>query len=120
MLYFIASRYGSEQEYFHGLLGFVRFKVIFMAPIAATISAIYYTSFYTCYGASPGKMFLGLRIVDYYSGENLGIMQTLVRESFGKWLSALFFGLGFILPLLRADGRALHDLFVSSQVIREN
>lgn len=119
MLYFLLFQYGDNQESFSGLLGLVKFKALFMGLPAIFISYIYYGTFYSCYGASPGKMFMGLRAVDYYSGENLGLLQVLFREFFGKWLSALLFFFGYFLSVLRKDGRALHDFFASTQIIAE-
>jgi len=119
MLYFIFSRYGARQEYFYGILGFIRFNIIFIGVPALLIAYVYYGAFYSSFGATPGKMFMGLRVVDFYSGENLGLIQILFREFFGKWLSAAILFFGYFLSVMRKDGRALHDFFSSSQVISD-
>lgn len=117
MLYFFVSRFGSQQELYYGFIGFIRFNLLFFGAPAFFIVYIYYATFYTCFGSSPGKMFLGLRVVDFYSGENIGPLQVLFREFFGKWLSAGLMFFGFFLALLRRDGRSLHDFFASTHVI---
>ncbi|MBI4406226.1 MAG: RDD family protein [Deltaproteobacteria bacterium] len=68
------------------------------------------------FGGSPGKLLLGLRVVNVLSGQRLGLREALLRELIGKVLSFCTLGFGFFLPLLRQDMRALHDLISASTV----
>ncbi len=86
---------------------------------AQLISLIYYSYFYLNFDSSPGKMIFDLKVIDFQTGLTLSWSQIFFREFIGKFFSALFFGLGYLLALLRRDGRALHDLIASSQVIRD-
>lgn len=70
------------------------------------------------YGGTPAKLLLGLRVGDADTGQRLGITRVLLREIFGKITSTLALGLGWALPLLRDDQRAMHDLLSNSVVKR--
>jgi uncharacterized RDD family membrane protein YckC len=67
-------------------------------------------------GQSAGKMLTGLRIVktDGTAASNGSI---LLRNLIGYPLSILTFGLGFLISVLNAKGRALHDLISGTVVV---
>ncbi len=67
------------------------------------------------FGGSPAKLIMGLRVVDAENGELLDYQRTLMRETLGKILGTVFL-VGPVMPLFRADGRALHDLISGSAV----
>ncbi len=85
----------------HGLLFFLYF--------CATLSA---------FGGSPGKLLLGLRVVDAKTGSRIGFGRAIVRELIGKPLSTLPFALGWGMAFIRDDARALHDLTAQTVVKR--
>jgi len=85
--------------------------------VSQLITFVYYSWFYAEKGASPGKMLFGLRVINYYTGENLSYSLTFLREVFGKWLSSFLLFFGYIIAAFRDDGRALHDLLLQTQVI---
>jgi uncharacterized RDD family membrane protein YckC len=69
------------------------------------------------FGGTPGKLLTGLRVIDLHSGGKLTFVQALMREVVGKWiLGPLTIGIGPILPLIRNDHLALHDLISRSAV----
>lgn len=81
---------------------------------------IYYFSYFTLShwyaGASFGKKVFGLQVVTT-EGNELTFKNSLGR-AFAYFLSSHFtLGLGFLLPLLRNDGRSLHDLVASTCVV---
>lgn len=43
-------------------------------------------------GRTPGKLLLGLQVVDHRNGEIPGFARMFVRELFGKFISGLFSG----------------------------
>ena len=71
------------------------------------------------FGTSPGKKLLGLAIVAEGTapGEGIGAVKALVRW-IGYFLSALLFGIGFLLVAFRGDKRGLHDLVAGTSVVR--
>jgi len=79
----------------------------------------YFGYFYSKKGASPGKMVLNLKIVDTNAGRNPGYWKAFFRETIGKALSALSLGIGFLMVVFRKDGKALHDIVFSTQVLHE-
>ncbi len=67
-------------------------------------------------GQTIGKMFTGLRIVRN-DGEAVSFVGILLRNIIGYLLSALTFGLGFLLALFNIKGRALHDFLAGTVVV---
>jgi len=63
-----------------------------------------------------GKWLFGLRIVSK-TNQTLTTGTIIGRESLGKFISGILLGLGFIITLFRADGKALHDLLFDTKVV---
>jgi uncharacterized RDD family membrane protein YckC len=82
------------------------------------LNFFYFGWFYKNKGATPGKLLMGLRVVDLETGMNLSYGRTFLREIVGKTIGYLTLFIGFILAGFRSDKRALHDLLASTQVIR--
>ena len=66
---------------------------------------------------SVGKMILGLRVIDE-GGGRLGFGAALGR-SFGKIVSMITLGIGFIMAGLTQRKQALHDLMAHTLVVRK-
>ncbi len=66
-------------------------------------------------GRTPGKWLVGVRIV-CADGSTLTIRRALVRTLVFP-LSALLFGLGFIMIIFQREHRALHDLIAGTVVV---
>ena len=66
-------------------------------------------------GATPGKKFVHIKIVDAQTFEDINNTQALTR-SIGYIASTLTV-IGFLMVAFRKDKRALHDLLASSVVI---
>lgn len=93
-------------------------KVFFWFPgwslVTWTVFKIYHI-FTTCmFGASPGKRLLNLRVVSTV-GEDTTLWQIVFRETFGKLLSALTLGVGYMMVL--DDKGTLHDRLADTSVI---
>ena len=69
-------------------------------------------------GATPGKKFVHIKIVDANSFENITNKQAITR-SFGYIASTFSFLIGFIMIAWRKDKRGLHDLLAGTVVIYE-
>lgn len=69
-------------------------------------------------GMTPGKLLLGLQVVDQRNGEIPGFWKMVLRELFGRFLSGLFFGLGYFWALFDKNGQAWHDKLANTVVIQ--
>ena len=88
--------------------------------VAKLIAAfLYYGWFYSNKGATPGKLMMKLRVSHSEMGTNLSYGRAFLRETIGKFLSAIILGIGFLMAAFRDDKRALHDLLFSTQVTYE-
>ena len=68
-------------------------------------------------GGTVGKKLMGLRVVKR-DGTPLGIPRSFIR-AIGTLLSTPFFNFGFLLALLNAESRALHDFLSGSLVVED-
>jgi len=69
-------------------------------------------------GATPGKKFVHIKIVDAKTFKEIDNKQAITR-SFGYIVSTLVFLIGFIMVAFREDKRGLHDLLAGTVVICE-
>ncbi len=67
-------------------------------------------------GATPGKKFVHIKIVDAQTFQDITNKQAITR-SLGYIPSTLLFCIGFLMVAFRKDKRALHDLLANSAVI---
>jgi uncharacterized RDD family membrane protein YckC len=67
-------------------------------------------------GATPGKRFVRIKIVDAKTHKDIDNKQAITR-SFGYIISTLLFLVGFFMVAFRKDKRGLHDLFANTIVI---
>ncbi len=67
-------------------------------------------------GATPGKRFVHIKIVDAKSFKDINNKQAITR-SFGYIASTFAFLLGFIMVAFRDDKRGLHDLLAGTIVV---
>lgn len=67
-------------------------------------------------GATVGKMAMGLRVVTN-DGKRLSFMNATGRY-FAKILSAIIFGIGFLMVAFTDRKRGLHDMIASTLVIK--
>lgn len=82
------------------------------------VSALYYGYFYSRRGATPGKAVMGLKVLHSEVGSFPSFLQAIGREVIGRPLELITCMLGYLLPLFRADRRALHDLVFLTRVVR--
>ncbi len=70
-------------------------------------------------GATPGKKFVHIKIVDAKTLHDITNKQAITR-SLAYIPSLLLFGIGFLMVAFRKDKRGLHDLLASTAVIYED
>ncbi len=69
-------------------------------------------------GATPGKKFVHIKIVDAKTFQEINNQQAITR-SIGYIVSTLAFLIGFFMVAFRKDKRGLHDLLAGTVVIYE-
>ncbi|MDX1295796.1 MAG: RDD family protein [Sulfurimonadaceae bacterium] len=67
-------------------------------------------------GATPGKKYIGIKVVDAEHYGDIDNKQAIVR-SIGYIASTLMLLVGFLMVAFRTDKRALHDLMAGTVVI---
>ncbi len=100
------------------LLDFVaRERVIVLSVAAAMVVAlgVYVTLAHALAGATLGKRLLRLRVVGP-DGERPALARSAARSALAV-VSVAALGLGFLLALFTASGRALHDLLARTWVV---
>ena len=70
-------------------------------------------------GATPGKKFFHIKIVDAKTHKDITNTQAITR-TFGYIASTFSFLIGFIMVAFREDKRGLHDLLAGTVVIYED
>jgi uncharacterized RDD family membrane protein YckC len=80
------------------------------------LGVIYPVVFHWLWGQTLGKMAVQIRVV-MLDGGSLTLGTAVIRQ-LASWLSALIFGIGYLMAGLRADKRALHDLLAGTRVVR--
>lgn len=70
---------------------------------------------YFC-GATLGKFLMKIRVVDV-DGQKLGFLSVLIRETVGRYLSALIVYVGYIIAGLDTRKQGLHDKIADTLVI---
>jgi uncharacterized RDD family membrane protein YckC/outer membrane biosynthesis protein TonB len=97
------------------------FQVGFVSPVvmvllAFVVSPVYFAAMQSSAGqATIGKSLLGLKVATV-GGERASFARNLGRE-FGKIVSGIPLGIGFLMPLFTGRKQALHDLIASTVVL---
>lgn len=76
----------------------------------------YYVAFTALYGATPGKMLLGIRVVKT-DGRPVDWLTAFMREVVGKTLSTLPLGLGYLWAFFHPKRQTWHDLIADTLVV---
>ena len=84
--------------------------------LSVAIQCAYETFFIGKMGATPGKMALGLKVVRA-DGSPVDYARAAGRF-FGKMLSGIILGIGYIMAGFDAQKRALHDMICDTRVIK--
>lgn len=90
---------------------------MFYNPLGIVLGPGYAIFMLTKYGATLGKMALGIKVVKQDGGENLNPVDAFLREVVGKFLSSLFL-LGYIWMLWDPNKQTWHDKIAKSLVVK--
>jgi uncharacterized RDD family membrane protein YckC len=78
---------------------------------------LYFWLFTGLKGQTPGKMTVGIKVVDA-RGEKPGLGVAALREILGKLISSLIFCLGYLLIAIDKEKRGFHDDIASTHVVK--
>lgn len=92
---------------------FLGFFTFFLVPLAYFIIYLVLLS----KGKPLGKMILGLRVISSQTGEEPGFGKMFLREVIGRFLSGLFFGLGYFWAIFDKNSQAWHDKLAGTLVV---
>jgi uncharacterized RDD family membrane protein YckC len=84
---------------------------------AAALSYFLLFLWFLARGQTPGKWLVDIRAVDKRNGSEPGLGRMLLRETFGKWVSGCFFGLGWFWVIWDRDAQAWHDKIARTVVL---
>jgi len=90
--------------------------VLLLLAAASVVPFLYFWLMTAFLGQTLGKMALGIRVVNR-AGQPPGLGWAFLREFFGKFLSSLFFGIGYIWAAFDSDKQAWHDKIAATFVI---
>jgi uncharacterized RDD family membrane protein YckC len=93
--------------------GFWDFVIEYIVPAVAVIA------FWRRYGATPGKMAIGAKIVDAKTGERPSTARLVLRY-FAYLVSALPFFLGFLWIGISRRKQGFHDKIARTMVINDD
>ena len=94
---------------------------LFAVMVKVFLSAIYEIAFLTRFGATPGKMALGLKVVKA-DGVAISFGRATGRY-FAYWLSCMtapLLFIGFLIAAWDREKRALHDFVCDTRVVRSS
>lgn len=80
-----------------------------IAFVIVTLGYVGFLSRLLSKGMTLGKKLLGVKVVEKLTGNNPGFWRMLLRETIGKGVSGLVFGLGYFWAIWDKDGQAWHD-----------
>jgi len=93
------------------------FTFLFLYPVLFAIWLFYSIWFVGRFGATPGKMALGLKIVTS-SGAPVSYMKAVARF-FAEIVSGIICYIGYIMAAFDEEKKALHDQICDTRVIRK-
>ncbi len=89
----------------------------FVNAFSWVVSLAYTTYFLGAYGATPGKMACGLKVVRP-DGEKISYGRACGRF-FAEFLSSIILAIGYIIAAFDDEKRALHDRICDTRVVRK-
>lgn len=112
---------------FHSATGFKYLSATEMTTFSETIkfwlstyvlTGLYSGALYAFWGATLGKKAFSLIVVDRQSGQKVSFFRGFFRDSVGKLVSGLTFGIGYFAAAFNKEKRTLHDYIFDTRVIK--
>ena len=95
---------------FAGLIGAMQLLIL-------AVEIAYFVGLTGAYGATLGKMVLGLRVVNA-NGQKIGFGKAALRETIGRWVSGIAFGLGYLWVAFDQKKQGWHDKLAGTYVVK--
>ena len=92
--------------------------IIIIAIIIVTIGYGVFFCWLLSKGMTLGKWLLREKVVEKLSGNYPGFWRMVLRETIGKGVSGMIFGIGFFSAIWDKDGQAWHDKIAGTVVVR--
>lgn len=89
-----------------------------VAGVVLAVLLAYHVGFPAWKAATPGKMALGLAIVDAETAERIGVRAAALRFA-GYAISFLIFWIGFLMVGMSEKKRGLHDVMAGTAVVKD-
>lgn len=86
--------------------------------LSAALSWGYFVGMTVKYGATVGKKAMNLRVQNQTTGKNLTLIEAILREIVGKFLSAIALLLGYFWMLWDPNKQTWHDKLGKSFVVK--
>ena len=107
---FVHAPSDLAQEIIQGIVSMV---------VKVVLTWVYFVWMTDVYGATLGKKAVGV-MVTAEDGTKLPIGRIILRETIGKWVSAIILMIGFIMAGFTKKKQALHDKMAKSVVVYKN
>lgn len=91
---------------------------LIIALLSTSLNILYYVGFLIKKGATPGKMALGLVVVKEDQSK-LSFGSAILRETIGKFVSALVLGLGYLWVIWDERKQGWHDKIAGTIVVEK-
>ncbi len=118
---FVLSRFLLSNIFGYRISSFFWFPVSLLYYISSffwfPVSLLYYWLFTGLKGQTPGKMAVGIKVVDA-QGNRVGLGVAAIREILGKTLSALALYIGFLWIAWDRKKQGWHDKIASTYVVK--
>ncbi|MDJ0801835.1 MAG: RDD family protein [Desulfobacterales bacterium] len=89
---------------------------LFLQIVYHAVGLVYTTFFLGRFGATPGKMACGLKVV-FPDGRPIGYARALGRQ-LAEYLSGMLLMLGYLMAAFDGEKRTLHDRICTTRVVR--
>jgi len=94
----------------------VQQRVMMYSALLNLLGLLYYIVPTAISGQTLGKKVCGIRVVSETG--KVGWLRAILRETVGKWISAIIIGIGFIMVAFHKEKRGLHDLIAGTWVVK--
>ena len=92
---------------------------IILVVVMLFFQFLYFGYFWSSSGKSLGMRMLSIKVVRQGAGEDLSFIRAGLRGTFGYWVSALVFGLGYIWAIFDAENETWHDKIFNTWVVKD-
>jgi uncharacterized RDD family membrane protein YckC len=86
--------------------------------VVMLISAVYYVYLTGTKGQTLGKMALKIKVIKKDSGKIPDFTSSFLRETVGKFISAIVFGVGYLWAIWDKDKQTWHDKIANTVVVK--